>query len=371
MPLAMVFGSKNTAAVLPHRFQANRRAACWRFTVLARLGLYIALFSCCIPTTFLAARLGAVTHAQELWMGKVTPQSKRIRSSRSSITRTAASDYRMSKPKRLRWYSAVKWRVRAAAVAALVGALLSPTTAWARTIHRVASRGQERQATYWTMGIIALLFVFAWFNSKKEDSSEDTRIRAEVERLVRLKKEFEETEAAETEGTDDDSMAASLRAAQQSMADKQQGDEGKDGVAADDGVEGENSSAGGTGDVMSGDISESGDEEKKTDSKSGDGDQETNSKSGPDDEKTNSKGAPVPPVSPVPPVPPVSSGDDGKKTDSKSGGDDKKTTSTSGADDKKANSKSGDDDKKTDSKSGGEGKDNENKPTPRPPPGPP
>merc|ERR1712008_632390 len=95
----------------------------------------------------------------------------------------------------------------------------------------------------------------------REDSSEDTRIRAEVERLVRLKKEFEETtEAAEAEGTDDDSIAASLRAAQQSMAEKQQEDEGKDGVVAGDGVGGEDSSAGDTGDVKSGDSSKSEDD---------------------------------------------------------------------------------------------------------------
>merc|ERR1712008_296881 len=168
---------------------------------------------------------------------------------------------RMSKPKSLRWYSAMKWQVRAAAAATLVGALLSPKAAWARTLHRVASRGQERQAALFTVGIIVLLFMFAWLNSKKEDSSEDTRIRAEVERLVRLKKEFEETtEAAEAEGTDDDSIAASLRAAQQSMAEKQQEDEGKDGAVAGDGVGGEDSSAGDTGDVKSGDSSKSEDD---------------------------------------------------------------------------------------------------------------
>lgn len=110
-----------------------------------------------------------------------------------------------------------RWRVRAAAAATLLAAMLAPKAAWARTIQRVASREEERTAAFVTLGVIALLFVVAYFNSKKEDTSEDSRIKSEVERLVRLKKEFEEAEAGE-EGTDDDSMMASLRAAQQKIA---------------------------------------------------------------------------------------------------------------------------------------------------------
>jgi len=267
----MVFGSKNTAAFLPLPLQANRQTAGCRFTVLICCGLLGVLFGCCIPISFLPPRLGITTHAQDLWTGKGTPQSKRTRSPRCGITLAAASD-RTSKPKSLQWYSALKWRVRAAASATLLAALLSPKAAWARTLHRVASRGQEKQAALFTVGIMVLLFLFAWLNSKKEDSSEDTRIRAEVERLVRLKKEFEESEANETEGTDDDSMAASLRAAQQSMAEKQKEDEekegeaggdgeaGDDGEAGSDGAGGEDSSAGDTGDAKSGDSSKSDDD---------------------------------------------------------------------------------------------------------------
>jgi len=255
----MVLGSKDIAAFLPRPLQANRRAAGCRFAVFVSLVLLGALLSCCIPTSFLPARLGATTHAQEeLWTGKNTPLSKRTRSPRSGVTLAAASDHHVSKPKSLRWYSALKWRVRAAAAASLVGAVLSPKAAWARTLHRVASRGQERQASLFTVGIIVLLFMFAWLNSKKEDSSEDTRIRAEVERLVRLKKEFEESEAAEAEGTDDDSMAASLRAAAKSVAEaEKQQEEGKDGADASDGAGGEDTSAGDAGDEKSGDGSKS------------------------------------------------------------------------------------------------------------------
>jgi len=263
MSLVKVFGINASSALLPRSLRVHRQTVGWRLIVLVCLGVLGFLFNCGIPTLFLPAPPGATTHAQELWIGKHELQSKRSRSTRSSITLAAASDSRMSKPKRL----ALKWRVRAAAAATVVGAFLSPKVAWARTIHRVASRGQEKQAQLYTVGFIALLFVFAWLNSKKEDSSEDTRIRAEVERLVRLKKEFEESEAAEQEGTDDDSMAASLRAAQQTMNEKQEEDEGKDGEAAGDGAEGEESSAGDTGDAKSGESSKSDDDDDGDDDK--------------------------------------------------------------------------------------------------------
>ena len=44
---------------------------------------------------------------------------------------------------------------------------------------------------------IAFFFVVAYFNSRKEDDSEEKRIKDEVKRLVRLKKEFEESEEQE------------------------------------------------------------------------------------------------------------------------------------------------------------------------------
>jgi len=116
---------------------------------------------------------------------------------------------------RLRQAWARRWRVRAVAAATLAWMLLSPQSAWARTVKRVASREEEMRAALITAGVIALLFVAAYFNSKKEDSSEDARIKGEVERLVRLKKEFEEAE--NSEATDDD-MAASLRVAKQKLA---------------------------------------------------------------------------------------------------------------------------------------------------------
>merc|ERR1711920_156832 len=82
---------------------------------------------------------------------------------------------------------------------------------------RFASRQQETQAQMITCGVLLLVFVMGYFNSRTEDRKEDSRIRGEVERLVRMKKEFEESEAQE-EGTDDDSMAAALRAAQANLA---------------------------------------------------------------------------------------------------------------------------------------------------------
>lgn len=91
--------------------------------------------------------------------------------------------------------------------------------AWARAARKYASRSQETQAQFITVGVLALVFVIAFFNSKKEDSSEEERIKSEVQRLVRLKKEFEDQETGEgDEDLSDDSMAAALRAAQEKMS---------------------------------------------------------------------------------------------------------------------------------------------------------
>lgn len=110
--------------------------------------------------------------------------------------------------------------------------LLSPSAAWARVARRYATRQQEQKATFITMGCLALLFVVAYFNSKKEDSSEDKRIKSEVQRLVRLKKEFEEAE--NNEETSDDSLSASLRAAQQKMAQESAAEGAAEGVDGTD-----------------------------------------------------------------------------------------------------------------------------------------
>jgi len=112
-----------------------------------------------------------------------------------------------------------------------------------------------------TAGFLALMFVAAYFHSKKEDTSEDSRIKSEVERLVRLKKEFEEAEASEE--TDDDSMMASLKAAQQKLseekekeeAEKKEGEqegakkEGDESGKADDGKKPEDGNEGDDGDA--------------------------------------------------------------------------------------------------------------------------
>ncbi|CAE8586674.1 unnamed protein product, partial [Polarella glacialis] len=90
-----------------------------------------------------------------------------------------------------------RWRNRAAAAAALASSLLWPHAAWARVAKKYVSRADERRAGYFTAGCFVLFFVFAYFNSQKEDRSEDQRIKNEVQRLVRLKKEFEESEENE------------------------------------------------------------------------------------------------------------------------------------------------------------------------------
>lgn len=94
-----------------------------------------------------------------------------------------------------------------------------------------------------TVVVLGLLFTVAYFNSKKEDDSEDRRIKSEVQRLVRLKKEFEEAENKEE--TSDDSLSASLRAAQEKLA---KGD-GDDAAGEEDKGEdkGDGDGEGGTG----------------------------------------------------------------------------------------------------------------------------
>lgn len=101
-----------------------------------------------------------------------------------------------------------------------------PQVAW--TGARYASRKQEQQSTLITAAIFVVAFAWAWLNSQKENRSETRRIKAEVKRLARLKKEFEETEA--NEDLKDDSMAASLEAARQLLDDKtdHEGDEDRE-----------------------------------------------------------------------------------------------------------------------------------------------
>mmetsp|Transcript_82813 Transcript_82813/g.230951 ORF Transcript_82813/g.230951 Transcript_82813/m.230951 type:complete len:236 (+) Transcript_82813:132-839(+) len=128
------------------------------------------------------------------------------------------------------------WRRRlktwAAVCAAGVAALAVPAAAVARTARRHATRQQEQRAGFFTAGALALLFVLAYFNSKKEDDSENKRIKSEVERLVRLKKEFEEAEA--NEDLSDDSMAAALRKAKEDLGKEKDGDEEGDQEVGDD-----------------------------------------------------------------------------------------------------------------------------------------
>ncbi|CAJ1337488.1 unnamed protein product [Effrenium voratum] len=134
-------------------------------------------------------------------------------------------------PSRREWLLA-RERFRAAA-------FLWPKMAWARMAKRVVSRSEERKAQLFTALTIAFFFVVAYFNSRKEDDSEEKRIKEEVKRLVRLKKEFEESE--EQEELDDDSLSASLKAAQEKMDEDEDGDgakaegegEGKEGEEAE------------------------------------------------------------------------------------------------------------------------------------------
>lgn len=122
------------------------------------------------------------------------------------------------------WFGRLrKWGTVAAATAV---AYSLPAIAAARTAKKFVSRADEKKASYITVGVLLLFFFGAYVNSKKEDSSETDRIKNEVQRLVRLKKEFEEAEAVE--GADDDSMAAALRKASESI-NKEKDGEGAEG----------------------------------------------------------------------------------------------------------------------------------------------
>eukprot|EP00438_Fugacium_kawagutii_P018537 Skav213263 [mRNA] locus=scaffold1311:410520:435381:+ [translate_table: standard] len=111
-----------------------------------------------------------------------------------------------------------KWRNRLLAAVGVAAAWLWPKMAYARVAKRVVSRADERRAGLYTTLAIAFFFVVAYFNSRtrnpliipalvatsnelilKEDDSEEKRIKEEVKRLVRLKKEFEESEEQEDE----------------------------------------------------------------------------------------------------------------------------------------------------------------------------
>lgn len=116
-------------------------------------------------------------------------------------------------------------------------------SAWARAARKYVSRKEEQKAKLITCAVLALFFLGAYLNSKKEDSSEDARIRTEVERLVRLKKEYDAKDNGDEE-VDDDSMAAALRKAQEKMQEAKaegdkEGDETKDEGEKKEGDEGE------------------------------------------------------------------------------------------------------------------------------------
>lgn len=118
-----------------------------------------------------------------------------------------------------------RWRQMAPGAIAAFLAFAVPKIAWARTARRYVSRHDEKKATLITVGVIAFLFIVAYFNGKREDKTEDERVRSEVKRLVRLKKEFEEKESNDNEDLTDDSMAAALRAASEKMAKDADGEE--------------------------------------------------------------------------------------------------------------------------------------------------
>jgi len=179
------------------------RAACWLWVVAA------ASFGCC---TFLQPALpssGNTMSSQRFTrLSRTAEQTKSGIIIRKSATQAApVVEHRIN-----------RWRNRLVAATVIASALLWPRAAWARTVRRVASRAEERQAGLTCCLVLALFFVGAYFNSKKEDSSEEERIKTEVKRLVRLKKEYEEAEAQDEEGLDDDSMASALAAAQKKMA---------------------------------------------------------------------------------------------------------------------------------------------------------
>jgi len=202
------------------------------------------------PSTFLSARggrrLAAPRHhlacGLQLWRLQANREMQRMAPGKAAPADQQPHGNNQARAPRT-WSG--RWRARAAAAMALVGALLTPQTAWARTLRRVASRDQERTAFYATIGFLAVLFIGAYFNSKKEDSSEDTRIKSEVERLVRLKKEFEDAESIEE--ADDDSMMASLRAAQQKMAAERE----KEAATAEGSEDNEEGEGGGSSDTTS------------------------------------------------------------------------------------------------------------------------
>lgn len=140
-----------------------------------------------------------------------------------------------------------------ASVAALVTLFYPRAALAARGVRRYASRGQEQKATFVTAAVIGLAFFWAYFRSNKEDSNEDIRIRNEVERLARLKKEFEEGENAET----DDDMAASLAAAAKKLSDDKE-------APAEDGSEKTKADASDSGGAADADDAASGSDPKSS-----------------------------------------------------------------------------------------------------------
>jgi len=167
---------------------------------------------------------------------------------RHSITATALPDNQGAQSQRPSHLKPRRWRRWLSAGVATISTLWSAAPAWARSAPRYATRQQEQTAQLITVGVIIVAFIIAYKNSKKEDRSEEQRIKAEVSRLVTLKKEFEEQEE---EQQSDDEMAAALRKAQQKMAEdkkKEEEEEGKktDGEAGGGSEEGK--SDGGDGD---------------------------------------------------------------------------------------------------------------------------
>lgn len=133
----------------------------------------------------------------------------------------------------LRSGRARRWRAVAMGIASF-WTYFRATPAWAQVARKYATRSEERKAQLITLGILALFFAVAFLNSKKEDSSEEERIKSEVQRLVRLKAEFEDQEGNnEGEQLSDDGLAAALRAAQEKMSE----DAGDEAGAKDSNVQ--------------------------------------------------------------------------------------------------------------------------------------
>jgi len=121
-----------------------------------------------------------------------------------------------------------------------VGNALFPRVAFAaQAARRFATRAQEQNAIWGTTALFVFSFLVAYRRGKREDRDEEARIKAEVARLARLKKEFDEKAGdierhVDAEDASDDSIAASFREAQENLND---GSDEADGDGSGEGDE--------------------------------------------------------------------------------------------------------------------------------------